>query len=311
MSKDLSVTDAFQKHLAQRRANIIRMFNNPEDAVGISKAEENDDFEEDDDKMKKGCGDGKEIEKENPEETEMENEDSEEDEDEKTDAEKAELIDLIGVEQLDVWKAEIDELATNYDSFNETEKAEKMQAIDTEINGFAEVSGLEKSDILYALSGYDTKFKFRKTGKEIKEQINTAVIPGLNAKLATAKTEAENLLKECGDAPTHDVPEYWTGELHIEMPYKYYEWDETRVPENNPSISVVASFSPDSYKQRCCKNAPASPEEAEMRCKYNEQIRKICNITTDIKACEIVSKNLKDSEGVELNVRQLLAFKFV
>ena len=131
----------------------------------------------------------------------------------------------------------------------------------------------------------------------------------MNANLSTAKQEADELLAECGTAPSHDVPEYWTGELHIEMPYKYYEWDETRVPENS-NANIIASFSPDSYQKRCCKNAPASQDEAEARCKYNEQVRKIANISTDIKACEIVSKNLKDNESVELSVRQLVSFKF-
>ena len=135
------------------------------------------------------------------------------------------------------------------------------------------------------------------------------VIPALNADLTTAQSKADELLKECGAAPTHDVPEYWTGDLKIDIAYKFYEWDETRVPETQ-NIGVIASFSPDSYQKRCCKNAPASQEEAEARCQYNEQIRKVANITTDIKACEIVSKNIKDNESVELSVRQLVAFKF-
>lgn len=314
MSKESSVTAAFQQHLAQRRANIMNMFTNPQDALGeVEKAEDAEELDdhEDDEKVKKGCGDGdKTIEKEkdnaDAEETEEETED--EDEDEKTDAEKAEIIDLIGIEQLDTWKAQIDELALN-DEMPEDEKQVAVKAIEDEINDFAELSDIKKSDILYALSGYESKIKFRKTGKEIKEQLTTSVIPALNTELTAAETKADEMLKECGDAPTHDVPEYWTGDLHIELPYKFYEWDETRVPENN-NVGVVASFSPDSYQKRCCKNAPASQEEAEARCAYNEQVRKIANITTDIKACEIVSKNLKDNESVELTVRQLVAFKF-
>lgn len=310
MSKESSVTAAFQQHLAQRRANIMNMFTNPQDALGeVEKAEgaEELDEHEDDEKAKKGRGDGdKTIEKEkdnaDAEETE------EEDEDEKTDAEKAEIIDLIGIEQLDTWKAQIDELALN-DEMPEDEKQVVVKAIEDEINDFAELSDIKKSDILYALSGYESKIKFRKTGKEIKEQLTASVIPALNTELTAAETKADEMLKECGDAPTHDVPEYWTGDLHIELPYKFYEWDETRVPENN-NVGVVASFSPDSYQKRCCKNAPASQEEAEARCSYNEQVRKIANIATDIRACEVVSKNLKDNESVELTVRQLVAFKF-
>ena len=277
-----NVTAAFQQHLAQRKANIMNMFTNPHDALGdeVSKAEETEEVEEveeteEDDGVKKGCGDGdKNIEKE-----ETEEETEEEDEDEKTDAEKAEIISLIGIEQLDVWK------------------------------DFADINCVEKSDIMYALNGYETKIKFRKSGKEIKEQLNSVVIPALNADLAIAKSEADAVLKECGDAPTHDVPEYWTGDLKIDLDYKFYEWDETRVPDTN-NTGIISSFSPESYKSRCCKNAAATQEEADARCKYNECVRKIANITTDVKACEIVAKNLKDNESVELTVRQLVAFKF-
>lgn len=308
---DTNVTAAFQQHLAQRRANIYNMFKNPQDALGdeVAKAEDNDELDENEETeddaekgVKKGCGDGdKTIEKED--------EDADaEDEDEKTDAEKAEIINIIGIEQLDAWKAQVDELAMD-ETMDETEKAEAVSAIEAELDEFAKVSDIQKSDILYALSGYESKIKFRKNGKEIKEQLNTSVIPALNADLSAAQNKADELLKECGAAPTHDVPEYWTGDLKINLAYKFYEWDETRVPETQ-SVGVVASFSPDSYQKRCCKNAPASQEEAEARCQYNEQIRKVANITTDIKACEIVSKNLKDNENIELTVRQLVAFKF-
>lgn len=317
MSKESSVTAAFQQHLAQRRANIMNMFTNPQDAFGeVEKAEDAEELEEkekeDEKKVKKGCGDGdKVIEKEDDTADAEEDDDEEtedEDEEEKTDAEKAEIINLIGIEQLDIWNSKINKLAANDDMLDE-ERGFAVKAIDDEINDFAELSDIKKSDILYALSGYESKIKFRKTGKEIKEQLNSSVIPALNSELSAAQTKADDMLKECGDAPTHDVPEYWTGDLHIELSYKFYEWDETRVPETN-NVGVVASFSPDSYQKRCCKNAPASQEEAEARCAYNEQVRKIANITTDIKACEIVSKNLKDNESVELTVRQLVAFKF-
>lgn len=317
----MNVTDAFNAHLAKRRENIMKMFTNPEDALGDDVIKAKDDEELDEEKeeksVEKGCGDGDKTIKKEMSEEDMEEEDEDapnpknviddEEEDEKTDAEKAEIITLIGIQQLDVWKSQIDELAMD-NEMEETEKAEQISSLDQEIDDFAIKVNLEKSDILYALSGYESKIKFRKTGKEIKEQLNTAVIPSLNSELAVAKSEADEVLKECGEAPTHNVPEYWTGDLHIDIPYKFYEWDETRVPEN--SNSIVASFSPDSYQKRCCKNAPATQEEADARIKYNEEVRKIANITTDIKACEIVSQNLKDNESVELSVRQLVAFKF-
>lgn len=270
----------------------------------LKKSEDDNPFEQYENEFQKGCGDGDDdIEKEDED---VEDEETEDDE-ERTDAEKAEMISLIGIKRLDIWKSQIDEIAELDEDSEEYDEA--VKAMDDEIADYADVAGIEKSDIMNALSDYNTKLKFKKTGKEIKEQLQNVVLPELNANLSTAKQEADELLAECGTAPSHDVPEYWTGELHIEMPYKYYEWDETRVPENS-NANIIASFSPDSYQKRCCKNAPASQDEAEARCKYNEQVRKIANISTDIKACEIVSKNLKDNESVELSVRQLVSFKF-
>ena len=139
MSKESSVTAAFQQHLAQRRANIMNMFTNPQDALGeVEKAEDAEelDEQEDDKKVKKGCGDGDktiEKEKDNADAEETEEETEEEDEDGKTDAEKAEIIDLIGIEQLDTWKAQIDELALN-DEMPEDEKQVAVKAIEDEIN---------------------------------------------------------------------------------------------------------------------------------------------------------------------------------
>jgi hypothetical protein len=50
MSKESSVTAAFQQHLAQRRANIMNMFTNPQDAFGeVEKAEDAEELEETED----------------------------------------------------------------------------------------------------------------------------------------------------------------------------------------------------------------------------------------------------------------------
>lgn len=313
----MDVTDAFQQQLSKRRQNIYNMFKNPEDALddsGIDKAVIDD--------IEKGCG-GKnyfkqskndDIKKEEDfdeteeDEVEDETEDSEENEDEKDDAKKAELISLIGIKQLDIWKSDIDEIAAN--DLSTSEYYDAVKAIESDIANFSDVNGIEKSDILYALSSYgNDKIRFKKSGKEIKTQLTTSVIPLLNSELTEAKTKMETLLSDCGDAPTHDCPEYWTGDLHIELPYKYYEWEETRVKETNDA-SIVASFSPDSYQKTCCKNIPATQDEADARCAYNEQLRKVANIITDVKACEIVTNNLKDNEQVSLSVKQLIAFKF-
>jgi len=311
-NNEMNVTAAFQQHLEQRRRNIKDMFKNPEVAMGdIKKAEDDEELDETEEtekkEVKKGCG--TEIKKEkNPEEVmDEEIEDEEGEDDKKTETEKAELLDIIGAKQLEAWKSQMDELADD-DTMEQTEKAEKVAAIENEISDFAEVSGIQKSDILYALSGYDTKMRFHKTGKEIKAQLKDVVIPELQSNLTAAEAKADELLEECGTAPTNAVPEYWTGDLKVEIPYKFYNWDETQFCEKGTSL--VSSFSPDSYEKRCCKNAPENAEQAEARNKYNEAVRAIANITTDIKTCEIIVDNLKDKDSVELNVRQLLAFRF-
>ena len=304
---NLSVTDAFQKALNQRRMNIVSMFKNPDDeSEEVQKGNTDDDdlveLPDEEDEEEKGCGDN-DIEKEDDSD-EREPEDDDEEDEEPDEAKKAEIVEMIGQEQLDVWKSQIDDLANASD----IEKAQGAEAIDAEIGSFAEVSEIRKSDILYALSGCGNGVNFVKTGKELKDQINNVVSPEINANRAAAKAKADEILADCGAAPTTEVPIYWTGEVHYDVGYKIYNWDETIIPKSNNSL--ISSFSPESYKERCCSNTPSSEEEAKNRCKYNEQVNKIANIMTDIKTCEMVAKNVKDNERVQLNVRQLIAFKF-
>ena len=296
------VTTAFQQHLNQRKMNIINMFKNPQDCVdedSMSKANEDDFDEEEEDKedIHAGCVSKAEDDEEDSDEVE------EEEEEEEDDTEKAEIISLIGIQQLDVWKARVNNIHSN--ELSDLEKANETMKLDAEISDFAEKSDVEKSDILYALNNYENKIVFKKKGSEIIEQINNVVLPQLTSELTAAESKANTLLSDCGEAPTHDVPEYWTGDLHIEIPFNIYAYDETSYDTDEKCCSGVYN----SVNKVC--NPATTKEEACSRQSYNKQIRKVANIYTDIKTCEILAMNLNKNESITLSVRQLFSLKFV
>ena len=169
----------------------------------------------------------------------------------------------------------------------------------------SEEDSAEKSDIMYALSGGNIKVS--KTGKQIKEQVDNVILPELNATLAVKENEATEKLKECGQAPTACVPTWWTGDVKMDVGYKFYEWRETEwcKPENQRMYATLSANDEAEKKGNC----PTSEGEAIARCAYNEIVRCICNIKVDIKACEIL-KTLKDATEYELTPRQVITLKF-
>lgn len=166
--------------------------------------------------------------------------------------------------------------------------------------------GVEKSDVMYALNGNDS-IKFNKTGKEIKDQINSVVLPNLNAALATFTNTANTLLADCGNAPLKDIDSWWTNDIKLDVPFKVYSWDQTYMSDNSKSVSESLSVS--DAEAKAPDNSPASKAEADMRQKYNEAVRKVCETMTDIKACEMLQE-LKDTAKFELSARQILTFGF-
>lgn len=182
------------------------------------------------------------------------------------------------------------------------DNAEKAVETDEETS---EEDSAEKSDIMYALSGGNIKVS--KTGKQIKEQVDNVILPELNATLAVKENEATEKLKECGQAPTACVPTWWTGDVKMDVGYKFYEWRETEwcKPENQRMYATLSANDEAEKKGNC----PTSEGEAIARCAYNEIVRCICNIKVDIKACEIL-KTLKDTTEYELTPRQVLTLKF-
>ena len=175
-------------------------------------------------------------------------------------------------------------------------------------DAYKDDNDVEKSDIMSALS-YENPFKVEKTGKELKEQAQNVLLPELNAELTTKKSEADNYLKECGQAPTKDCPEWWCGGIKMDIGYKMYEWDETYWRDNSEQRLYPTLSASDSEEQKARINAPETKEQAFNRARYNECVQAICNIMVDIKACEIIS-SMADEKTYELTPKQIIALKF-
>ena len=170
----------------------------------------------------------------------------------------------------------------------------------------AEEADVEKSDVMDALS-YQGDIKVSKTGKEIKDQVDTVLLPAMTADLAVKEAEADKKLKDCGTAPTKDPYKWWTDGIKMGCGYKIYDWEETYVP-NNDGGKMMSSLSASDAEDKK-GNVPENQEQATCRREYNDIVRAICNIKVDIKACEIL-KTLADNKEFELSPRQVLALRF-
>lgn len=172
---------------------------------------------------------------------------------------------------------------------------------------------VEKSDILNAVSSYGNPIKFFKTGKEIKEKLK-GVRSEKEAALSQAKKSADEILEDCGIAPSAPVPTYWTGELKLDVGYKMYDWNQTYYNEktsNGVGGFYTSSLSPAQQKEKEKKdNSPETEAQAECRRNYNNQVRIIAEVMTDIKAIDILDENLKDGSSYQLDPRQIMAFGF-
>jgi len=170
----------------------------------------------------------------------------------------------------------------------------------------AEEADVEKSDVMDALS-YQGDIKVSKTGKEIKDQVDTVLLPAMTADLDVKEAEADKKLKDCGTAPTKDPDKWWTDGIKMDCGYKIYDWEETYVP-NNDGGKMMSSLSASDAEDKK-GNVPENQEQATCRREYNDIVRAICNIKVDIKACEIL-KTLADNKEFELSPRQVLALRF-
>jgi hypothetical protein len=171
---------------------------------------------------------------------------------------------------------------------------------------YNEVDDIQKADIFNALKQERNSIRITKTGKQIKQQIDTVVLPELHVNLAALKLKADEKLKDCGEPPTKDVYPWWLEEMKVMCDYKIYDWEETCML-NKESIAV-STMSAENAKNKYI-NAPQTEEEAKARREYNDIVRDICSILVDIKACEIL-KQINDNKTYELTPLQIIAFRF-
>ncbi len=205
----------------------------------------------------------------------------------------------------DVAKAEQDDdMSEEEDNEKPADQEDNEEDDDAEK---AEGTDIEKSDIMEAIA-YSGNIKVKKTGKEIKDQLTDVVIPARKAELEAKKIEAETALKDCGNAPTQE-PEHWRcRQYHIEVPFKFYRWDEMRTKCCDQRVVDSLSYEHQDGQPGC--NYPKTKDEAIAREKYMEAVRGICEILVDLKACNLLVKNLKDNENIELTPQQVVAFQF-
>lgn len=207
----------------------------------------------------------------------------------------------------DIHKADDEEMEEqeeedDVDKQEQEEDEEKEEKESDEADGGDEET--EKSDIMYSLGG--GSIKVIKTGREIKDQIDSVLLPELNANLAAKETAATEKLSECGSAPIKDPDPWWTCDVKMDVGYKVYDWLEMEFCQNGNRMYPTLSASDEAEKKGNC---PTNEAEAKARREYNELVRCICDIKVDIKACEIL-KTLSDSKQYELTPRQVLTLKF-
>ncbi len=165
---------------------------------------------------------------------------------------------------------------------------------------------IEKSDIFNSLKQEGNSIKIAKTGKQIKQQVETVILPELRVNLSTLKLEADEKLKDCGELPTKYVYPWWVEDMKINCEYRIYDWEETCVL-NKGSIALNTLSAEDAKNKNI--NSPKTEDEAKARREYNEIVQKICNILVDLRACEILN-NVSDNKTYELTPLQVIAFKF-
>lgn len=169
---------------------------------------------------------------------------------------------------------------------------------------------VEKSDIVEAFN-YNDNVKLAKKGSEIKSQIDSVVLPEITAELSDYSAKMDELLGECGNAPTRSAEEWDTCGMKIEIPYKRYEWNETYIPEkvSGVGLGMVESFSASDAEDKK-RNIPADKHQAECREEYNRLFNKYCRCKCDEAMCNILKNNVKDATDYQLTPKQLISLGF-
>lgn len=155
---------------------------------------------------------------------------------------------------------------------------------------------LEKGQVTDSFSSYgQNKLSFTKTGKEIKAQITTVLLPVLNAQKTQLSTDLIECLKCCGDC-TPKVPlssYHYRGFSQVLPEMMTYSYNETEQPWDS------------------INNSRQEPTEEQIyRRTYNDLVSKIVSTSADIEYCSMLSRNLKDDTKIELTADQVLGLQF-
>lgn len=185
-----------------------------------------------------------------------------------------------------------------------------------ENKGEAQPKEIQKSEIFGALKNYNNPMSVKKTGKEIKDQINKVILPFLAEKKEKIQKELNEFLDTAVVKPTH--PCWMKIEMdETEFPYKQYAWEEMNFTEKAFG-QIFKGFGDVDVVEECGESvaAPVSPyypqskEEAEARHKYNNLVEDFRDVIMDIKTANVLVNSLKDEDEYWLNVEQLVGLKF-
>lgn len=179
---------------------------------------------------------------------------------------------------------------------------------------------IQKSEIFGALKNYNNPMMIKKTGKEIKAQINDIILPFLANKKDEIQTALSEFLSNAVVLPTN--PCWMKIKMdETEFPYKQYTWEEMNWSEKSFG-QIFKGFGDIEIEEDCCEGEscenvakvypyyPQSKEEAEARQKYNNLVEDFRDVIMDIKTANVLLGSLKDEDEYYLTVEQLVGLKF-
>jgi len=189
------------------------------------------------------------------------------------------------------------------------------------------IKEIQKGDIFETMCTNEISSKepiyISKTSTEIKDQINTILMPSLLLSLELKKNELIELLSLCGGLPKNEVHCY---KMKLDIPFKEYSYNETYLPykssdkieESSLKQQIYQEFTPDNFdnfegeKEEVKINLfnwPLTEEQAKYRISYNELLRNYIEIFTDVKTL-IALEQIEDNKLYNLTINQVISLGF-
>ena len=143
----------------------------------------------------------------------------------------------------------------------------------------------------------NSESKFSKNGKEIKQKISS-IIPILEGKVTSKLSEVKSNLSLCGDkVPLDVVDSYYTRGYEIENLPKLFKWEQVKDCYSTQETSGYDSSIKETVSPNCCEV-------------YNNSVRELVSICVDLLTLKTLHSSIKDSEVLNLSLRQLRAIGF-